>query len=81
LNHPAIGVAINQAAPGEACNVLISGFLTIPEWGLTAGNIYYLGDGVISATPANGAGEFVQRIGSAMSTDTLAVNCEQPVRL
>ncbi len=80
-NHPAIGVAANLATPGSACPVLLSGFLEIPGWGLTAGNTYYLGDGVISVTPASGEGEFVQRIGSAMSTDTLAVNCEQPVRL
>lgn len=80
-NHPAIGLAVKLTAPGSACPVLLSGFLEIPGWGLTAGNVYYLGDGVISATPANGAGEYVQRLGSAMSTDTLAVNCEQPVRL
>lgn len=79
--HPAIGVAVQTAEPGHSLMVLLSGFLTIPEWGLVPGNVYYLGNGVISVTPASGAGEFVQRIGSAMSTDTLAVNCEQPVRL
>lgn len=79
--HPAIGVASQTAEPGYSLKVLLSGFLTITEWGLMAGNVYYLGDGVISATPASGEGEYVQRLGSAMSTDTLAVNIEQPVRL
>lgn len=79
--HPAIGVASQAAEPGHSLTVLLVGFLTIPEWGLVPGNVYYLGDAGISATPANEEGEYAQRIGSAMATDTLAVNCEQPVRL
>ncbi len=79
--HPAIGVASQAAEPGHSLTVLLVGFFAIPEWGLVPGNVYYLGDAGISATPANEEGEYVQRIGSAMSTDTLAVNCEQPVRL
>lgn len=79
--HPAFGVAASEALPGTACRVLLCGFLRIVGWGLSPGNSYFLGDGALATAPRSGEGEYVQKVGTAMNDEVLAVSIEQPVRL
>lgn len=81
LTHPAMGIMMGNCSIGVAGNVILSGFLTIPDWGLSSERTYYLGDGEVINTPPSTGGFFVQILGQAVSDQTLAVSIEPPIRL
>ena len=72
--HPAVGIMTADCAVGVAGNVLLAGFLQIPDWGLSPGSTYYLGDYEVTNTPPFQGGFFVQILGHSVSDQTLAVS-------
>lgn len=72
------GIANNAALTGDDVTVTLSGDVVISGWGLTVEAIYYTRDnGVIGITP--NATTRAQVIGTAVKTDTLNVNIQQPI--
>jgi hypothetical protein len=78
----------------ESGNVRFGGVLTATttQWdavagttgGLSAGSIYFLSEttaGEITATPPDGSGEYLERLGKALSTTELQLNIMPPIRL
>lgn len=58
--------------------------LTGDTGGLTPGKVYFLkseSSGAITKIPPTGPGEWVVRIGTAISTTTLMVNIQPPIKL
>jgi len=77
-----IGFAQTSKLVGEIVRVLIVGIL--PTSGLSPGRIYYLSattNGGISITPPNVAGQYVTRVGEAVTTGQLVVQLEPPIQL
>ena len=73
---PAIGIALETKGNGEACLVLILGYIRDDTWDFTATEVYLTdgtAGGVLSAAPAD-AGDQVQRIGFAFHADKMFFN-------
>lgn len=72
------GIAGNAALSGDTVTVTTSGDVTISGWGLTLEAVYFSKDnGAIGTTP--NATTRAQVIGTAVKTDTLNVNIQQPI--
>jgi len=89
----AVGVAV-AAGGGISTGTLYyrtQGFLTLTDWtnaagaaDLTPGSIYYVSaatDGLITATPPTGDGEFVVKVGTALNARTLNIEIGEGVAL
>ncbi|MFA5186701.1 MAG: hypothetical protein WC551_09515 [Patescibacteria group bacterium] len=87
-------VQATSIAASESGNIQTDGILaaTTGQWdavagttgGLTAGTVYYLDPdtaGKITATAPTTAGDFVVRIGKAISTTELEISISQPIKL
>lgn len=81
LTHPAMGIMMANCGIGVAGSVILSGFLQIPNWNLSPGSTYYLGNGEVTNTPPTTGGFLLQILGHAVSDQTLAVSIEPPIRL
>ena len=73
---PAIGVALESKSDGQATKILISGVLRDDTYNFNAGEDLFIGTtaGEITATAPSGSGDTVQKIGVALSADTIYVN-------
>ena len=73
---PAIGIALETKADGQACLVLIFGYIRDDSWTFTA-SMVYLSDGtaggILSAAPSD-AGDQVQRLGFAFHANKMFFN-------
>jgi len=89
-----IGLATEEIADSATGSIQTSGILTATtgEWdivtggsgGLTAGSTYFLDastDGHITDTAPTGSGNYVTRLGVALSTTDLKINIEPPIKL
>lgn len=78
---PAIGVALESKNDGEACLVLILGYIRDDTWNFTATEVYLsdttAGD-VLSSAPSD-IGDQVQRLGFAFHTDKMFFNSSMGV--
>jgi hypothetical protein len=74
---PAIGVNVTTTTgANEACTIVTHGLVTQNTWGFTAGNRLYVSAataGLITATAPATATNIVQKIGVAISDDTILV--------
>ena len=76
VTDPAIGIATNDAASdGDDCYVLTHGIWRMDAEAFDAGDPVYLGEsaGAITKTAPSDDGDYVQRIGIAVSDDVLLV--------
>ena len=73
---PAIGVALESKSDGQATKILISGVIRDDTYNFNAGEDLFIGTtaGEITATAPSGSGDTVQKIGVALSADTIYVN-------
>ena len=73
---PAIGVALEAKGDGEATKILIAGVLRDDTYNFTPGADIFVGTtaGAITATAPSGSGDTVQKIGVALSADSIYVN-------
>lgn len=92
LTYPAIGMIIEEIAPGNTGLIQLSGILTLPTaaWdlatgetgGLTPGAIYFLSDTVIGSirqiAPSNG---YVLEMGRAFSSIDFEIKIGIPIKL
>ena len=75
-NMPAIGVALESKSDGQATKILISGVLRDDTYNFTPGADLFVGTtaGEITATAPSGSGDTVQKIGVALTADSIYVN-------
>ena len=75
------GFAQTSKSAGETVRCLVFG--TLATSGLDAGELYFLstGYGGITATPPTGSGEYMTRVGEAISGASLHVSLEPPVKV
>lgn len=73
---PAIGVALEAKGDGEATKILIAGVLRDDSYNFTPGADLFIGTtaGQITATAPSGSGDTVQKIGVALTADSIYVN-------
>ena len=73
---PAIGVALESKSDGQATKILISGVLRDDTYNFTPGADLFVGTtaGEITATAPSGSGDTVQKIGVALTADSIYVN-------
>ena len=73
---PAIGVALEAKGDGEATKILIAGVLRDDSYNFTPGADLFIGttEGQITATSPSGSGDTVQKIGVALTADSIYVN-------
>ena len=73
---PAIGVALESKSDGQATKILISGVLRDDTYNFTPGADLFIGTtaGEITATAPSGSGDTVQKIGVALTADSIYVN-------
>lgn len=73
---PAIGVALEAKGDGEATKILIAGVLRDDTYNFTPGADLFIGTtaGQITATAPSGSGDTVQKIGVALTADSIYVN-------
>lgn len=86
-----IGLAVSAAEPGFTCHYLTEGKVTRDDWSLVAGTsallvgqTYFLAPsspGRITITPPSQSGNYVVRVGRAVSPLSLDVEVELPIRL
>lgn len=79
ISFPEAAGFTTQSGVG-ALSVTTNGKVTVPGWGLAAGGVYFLnGVGLISTSvPTTG---YIVEVGRALSSDTLDVKINSPVRL
>ena len=73
---PAIGVALEAKGDGEATKILIAGVLRDDSYNFTPGADLFIGTtaGQITATAPSGSGDTVQKVGVALTADSIYVN-------
>ena len=73
---PSIGVALEAKGDGEATKILIAGVLRDDTYNFTPGADLFIGTtaGEITATAPSGSGDTVQKIGVALTADSIYVN-------
>jgi hypothetical protein len=86
-----VGFAISEALAGFACNYVTEGKVTRDDWSLVAststlaaGQVYFLDPakpGRITSTPPSLAGNYLVRVGRAISPLSLDIEIEPPIRL
>ena len=76
-----VGFAQTSKSTGETVRCLVFG--TLATSGLDAGELYFLstGYGGITTTPPSGSGEYMTRVGEAISSASLHVSLEPPVKV
>ena len=76
-----VGFAQTSKSVGETVRCLVFGNLATS--GLDAGELYFLstGYGGITTTPPSGSGEYMTRVGEAISSASLHVSLEPPVKV
>jgi hypothetical protein len=76
-----VGFAQTSKSSGETVRCLVFGNLATS--GLNAGELYFLstGYGGITTTPPSGSGEYMTRVGEAISSASLHVSLEPPVKV
>ena len=76
-----VGFAQTSKSTGETVRCLVFGNLATS--GLDAGELYFLstGYGGITTTPPSGSGEYITRVGEAISSASLHVSLEPPVKV
>ena len=76
-----VGFAQTSKSTGETVRCLVFGNLATS--GLDAGELYFLstGYGGITATPPTGSGEYITRVGESISSASLHVSLEPPVKV
>lgn len=76
-----VGFAQTSKSTGETVRCLVFGNLATS--GLNAGELYFLstGYGGITATPPTGSGQYMTRVGEAISGASLHVSLEPPVKV
>lgn len=70
---PAIGVALESKDDGEACLILVIGYIRDDTWNFTAAEVYLSDEtagGVLSSAPTD-IGDQVQRLGFAFHADKM----------
>jgi len=73
---PVVGVSLNQVSSGEFVRVVVLGTITNRDWSLTqSSNVYLNGTSVSSDAPTT-EGEFLQKLGYALSDTSLLVSPE-----
>ncbi len=73
---PAIGVALESKNDGEACLILIIGYIRDDSWDFTSAEVY-LSDvvaGEVLSSPPGDSGDQVQRLGFAFHADKMFFN-------
>ena len=80
-NAVVVGFANNSAVTNGSVKVIVAG--TIDLSGLDAGELYFLstGYGGITATAPTGSGQYMTRVGEAISGASLHVSLEPPVKV
>jgi hypothetical protein len=73
---PAIGVALEAKGDGEATKILIAGVLRDDTYSFTPGADLFIGTtaGEITATAPSGSGDTVQKVGVALTANSIYVN-------
>jgi hypothetical protein len=73
---PAIGVALEAKGDGEATKILIQGVLRDDTYNFTPGADLFIGTtaGEITATAPSGSGDTVQKVGVALTADSVYLN-------
>ena len=76
-----VGFAQTSKSVGETVRCLVFGNLATS--GLNAGELYFLstGYGGITATPPSTSGQFITRVGEAISGASLHVSLEPPIKV
>ena len=76
-----VGFAQTSKNTGQTVRCLVLG--TLATSGLDAGELYFLstGYGGITATPPTGSGQYMTRVGEAISGASLHVSLEPPVKV
>lgn len=75
------GISKTAAAQGDVVEVILSGPVVIPGWGLTPGSVYYAGEnGTLISDPSQATGR-VQAIGVAEDANTLIINIQPAIIL
>ena len=83
------GIALTSANTGFICTFIASGELSLTDWSsstgsssLSVGNSYYLGaSGAITTTAPTSSGNFVVKLGTAISAQVLQINIEDKILL
>jgi len=70
---PGLAVALEAKNDGEACEVLMYGYIRDDTWDFTLGNLLYTSEtaGGITATAPADAGDQIQRVGYAIHADKI----------
>jgi len=86
-----VGLAVEDKLTGFACPYVFQNKLTLADWTavigaatLTIGAIYYLSAstaGMLTTTAPTAVGEYVCRVGMAISTTTLAIEIDPKILL
>ena len=76
-----VGFAQTNKSTGETVRCLVFG--TLATSGLDAGELYFLstGYGGITATPPSTSGQFITRVGESISSASLHVSLEPPIKV
>jgi len=76
-----VGFAQTNKSTGETVRCLVFGNLATS--GLDAGELYFLntGYGGITATPPSTSGQFITRVGESISSASLHVSLEPPIKV
>ncbi len=76
-----VGFAQTSKSTGQTVRCLVFGLLATS--GLDAGELYFLstGYGGITTTPPSGSGQYMTRVGEAISGASLHVSLEPPVKV
>lgn len=80
----AIGLVADAAIESAASGAIQTDGILAGLTGLTAGSAYYLSAdtaGLITPTPPSSAGDFVVRIGTAISTTELEISIRESIKL
>ena len=86
-----IGLAVDDVLIGATGNYQMEGQITLADWtavvgsvSLTAGSFYFLDEntaGHLTANPTSTSGEYVVRVGRAVTSTTLDIEVSQPILL
>jgi len=80
----AIGIVFDASISAAASGSIATDGVVVGLSGLTAGSVYYLSEataGLLTTTAPSTAGQFVQKIGTALSTTSILVDIEEPIVL
>jgi len=74
---PAAGMALASALSGGYVDLLKRGIVSNGGWALASGDFVYAASGsTVTATPPSASGEIIQRLGTAMTAESIDFEAE-----